>query len=198
MEHAEAGGAALQVCSAYPGAAPHCLSLRLTLREPIAWLEAAVRAARDMGDRRVQGNHLSSLGGAYAAPGEAWEAVRYHQKALEIAREPDDERMAEDALGNLGSAHAALGEVQEAVYYQEQALEIAQEIGDRKTEGTRLGNLGLAYADLGEVQEAITYHEQGLDGPSSQILSLLSAFRPITTSSRPAEKNRLKWGSVVQ
>jgi len=163
VRHAETDGEATRLCSAYPGAAVYCLDLRLSPRERIAWLEAAVKAARRLGDRAAEGRHLGNLGLAYAALGEVRQAIGYYEQALEIAREIGDRRGEGNRLGNLGLAYAALGEVRRAIGYYEQALEIAREIGDRRGEGNALGNLGAAYYRLGEVRKAIGYYEQALE-----------------------------------
>jgi len=140
----------------------HFLDLRGHTREAVRLLGWAVEAARAVGDRRGEGNHLGNLGGAYADLGEVRRAIEYYEQALVIAREIGDRRGEGNQLGNLGLAYAALGEVRRAIGCYEQALAIAREIGDRRGEGNRLGNLGLAYADLGEVRRAIESYEQAL------------------------------------
>jgi tetratricopeptide (TPR) repeat protein len=153
---------AARLCVAYPDAGVYVLNLRLHAREWIGWLEAAVAAARRLGDRAAEGVHLGNLGLAYAALGQAQRASEYYERALVIRREIGDRRGEGSDLGNLGLAYADLGQAQRAIAYHEQALEIDREIGDRQGEGNALGNLGIAYADLGQTQRAIEYHEQAL------------------------------------
>ncbi|MCC7164000.1 MAG: tetratricopeptide repeat protein [Anaerolineae bacterium] len=149
-----------RLCIEYPLDAAHTVNLRLSAREQIRWLEEAVKAARKLGDKRLEGTALGNLGSAYADLGEVRQAIGYYEQALVIAREIGDRRGEGNALGNLGLAYAALGEVRRAIEFYEQQLAIVREIGDRRGEGNALGNLGLAYYSLGEVRQAIGYYEQ--------------------------------------
>ncbi len=151
-----------RLCNAYPDAGVHVISLRLHPRAQVAWLEAALAAARSLGDREAEGANLGNLGSAYLNLGEAQKAIGYFEESLKIDREIGDRRGEGNALGNLGLAYSNLGEVQKAIGYYEEALKIAREIGNRQGEGADLTNLGIAYADLGEVQRAIGYYEQAL------------------------------------
>jgi len=154
--------AAAQWTSEFPGRVVYVLDLRLPSREQIPILEAAVSAAREIGDRHGEGAHLGNLGLAYADLGEVRRAIEYYEQALAIDREIGDRRGEGADLGNLGLAYSDLGETRRAIEYYEQALAIAREIGDRRGEGNRLGNLGIAYKNLGETRRAIEYHEQAL------------------------------------
>ena len=160
--HWEADKAAAELCSDYPGAGTYCLDLRLHPREQIAWLEAALDAARKLKDRGVEGVHLGNLGLAYADLGEPRKAIDYHEQALKVDREIGERRGEGQALGNLGNTYADLGEPRKAIEFYEQDLVIAREIGNRRGEGAVLGNLGNAYADLGEPRKAIEFYEQAL------------------------------------
>jgi tetratricopeptide (TPR) repeat protein/transcriptional regulator with XRE-family HTH domain len=153
---------AARLCSEYSDAGGYVLYLRLHAREWIGWLEAAARAASQLGEREAKGKHLGRLGVAYADLGETRRAIEYHQRALEIKREIGDKRGEGATLGNLGLAYVGLGEARRAIEYYEQALGIHREIGDRRGEGINLGNLGRAYCLLGEARQAIEYHEQAL------------------------------------
>jgi tetratricopeptide (TPR) repeat protein len=161
--HAESSLAALALVSKYPDAGAYVLDLRLHPRQYADWLEAAVAAARKLGDRAAEGRHLGNLGLAYADLGEPQRAIEYHEQALVISREIEDRRAEGQDLGNLGNAYAALGEPRRAIEFQEQHLEIARAIGDRHGEGHALGNLGNAYAALAEPRRAIEFYEQDLE-----------------------------------
>jgi tetratricopeptide (TPR) repeat protein len=154
--------AAAQWTSAFPDRVMYVLDLRLPPRDKIPILEAAAAAAREMGERGLEGNQLGNLGLAYADLGEVRRAIEYHEQALAIAREIGDRHGEGAALGNLGAAYYRLGEVRRAIEYHEQALAISREIGDRRGEGNDLGNLGAAYYRLGDARRAIEYYEQAL------------------------------------
>lgn len=140
----------------------HVLYLRQHPRERIRWLELALVAARQRGNRKREGFHLGNLGLAYAALGDPRRAIEYYEQHLAIARDIGHRRGEAEALGNLGFVYAALGDPQRAIEHSEQYLVIARDIGDRRGEGYALGNLGLAYSALGEPRRAIEYHEQAL------------------------------------
>jgi len=150
------------LCNAYPDAGAYVLPLRLHPRAQIAWLEAALTAARALGNREYEGFHLGNLGNRYRELGEPHRAIEYHQQRLVIAREIGDRHGEGNALGNLGLAWDDLGEPHRAIDYYEQALVIAREIGDRRSEGQTLGNLGSAWDGLGKLYRAIDYYEQAL------------------------------------
>jgi tetratricopeptide (TPR) repeat protein len=161
--HAQEDDAAAHLCNVYPDAGVYCLDLRQHPRERIRWTEAALDAARRLGDRRGEGNHLGRLGIAYRDLGQVERAIEYHEAALEIAREIGDRRGESADLGRLGLAYRALGQVERAIEYHEAALEIAREIGDRRGEGADLGSLGNAYRGLGQVERAIEYCQAALE-----------------------------------
>jgi tetratricopeptide (TPR) repeat protein len=145
-----------------PAAGAYVLKLRLHPRNLIEWLESAVRAACELGDRRGEGNALGNLGLAYAALGDARKAIELSEQTLQIVRDIGDRRGEGNALGNLGLAYAALGDARKAIEFYEQTLQIARDIGDRRGESGALGNLGNAYADFGDDRKAIEFYEQTL------------------------------------
>ncbi len=131
-------------------------------KKSIDYNEQALKIAREIGDRRGEGNQLGNLGNAYNALGDAKKSIDYYEQALKIAREIGDRQREGNHLGNLGNVYYRLGDVKKSIDYYEQALKIAKEIGDRRGEGVDLGNLGNAYNALGDVKKAIDYYEQGL------------------------------------
>ncbi len=154
---------AAELCAVYPIAGAYLLELRQPPRERIRWLEATVRSAREIGDRRGEGNAIGNLGLAYADLGETRRAIGLYEQDLEIRREIGDRYGEGNATGYLGLAYADLGETRRAIELYEQHLEIAREIGDRRGEGNATGNLGNAYAALGETRRAIKLYERRLE-----------------------------------
>jgi len=151
-----------RLCNAYPDAGVHVISLRLHPRAQVAWLEAALAAARSLGDREAEGANLGNLGSAYLNLGEAQKAISYYEQALAIFHRLSNWHGEGAILGNLGSAYFSLGEIQKAIGYFEQSLAICRETGDLRGQGNSLGRLGNAYYGLGEIQRAIGYFEQAL------------------------------------
>jgi tetratricopeptide (TPR) repeat protein len=143
-----------------PAEGAYILNLRLHPRNLIGWLESAVRAAREIGDRWREGNALGNLGIAYGAVGDARKAIEFFEQVLLIAHELGDRRAEGNTLGNLGNAYGALGNFQKAIEFYEQRLAIAREIGDRRGKSSALNNLGVAYGALGDARKAIEFYKQ--------------------------------------
>jgi tetratricopeptide (TPR) repeat protein len=154
---------AARLCSAYPDAGLHCLSLRLHPREQIRWREAALNAARHLRDRAAEASHLGSLGLSYRHLGDCRKAIDLHLQRLEIARELGNLRDEAYALGNIGKAYTDLGDPRQAIKYHEQRLAIVRRLPDRRSEGHCLGNLATAYRYVGDIQWAIECHKQQLE-----------------------------------
>jgi tetratricopeptide (TPR) repeat protein len=148
---------------AYALATTHTGNLRYDKRrERLPQLEAAVLAARRLGARDREGRLLNNLGLAYAALGEARQAIGLYERALAVARETSDRRGEGNALINLGGVYSDLGEIQRAIVCYEHALAIDQESGDQRGEANLLNSLGLAHWDRGETQQAIALYERSL------------------------------------
>jgi len=158
--HADGGDVGARLCVDYPAVGVYVLSLRLHPREWIDWLDAALGAARRLGDRGAEGNALGNLGIAYDTLGDYRRAVEFHEQNRAIAHEIGDRYSEGNALGNLGIAYKSLGDYRRAIEFHEQARAISREIGDRQGEGNDLGNLGNAYRAVGEYNRAIEFYEQ--------------------------------------
>jgi tetratricopeptide (TPR) repeat protein len=117
--------------------------------------EVGLLAARSSKDRYDEGSFLILLGLAYAALGEARNAIEYHEQALAIAREIGDKRGEGADLGNLGNDCADLGEARKAIECYEQRLVIARDIGDKRGEAYGCWNLGLEYEKEGDLELAV-------------------------------------------
>jgi hypothetical protein len=96
--------AAARLCVSYPDAGAYLLHLRQHPRQRIGWLERAAAAAREIGDRRGEGDALGRLGTAYTLLGEPRRAIEHYEQKLAIAREIGDRRGEGATLGNLGNA----------------------------------------------------------------------------------------------
>jgi tetratricopeptide (TPR) repeat protein len=186
VAHMEREEAAARLCSAYPDSGAYCLRLRQHPEEQIAWLEAALAAARRLEDRSAEGKYLGMLGLAHRDLGLTEQAIEYYEQALAISREiraastkgspewTEGRRIEGSDLGGLGSVYRALGLTEQAIEYLEQALAIAREIcaastkgspewtAGRRKEGVWLAELGNAYYSPGQVERAIEYYQQAL------------------------------------
>ncbi len=128
----------------------------------IAWLEAAVSAARALRYRAGEGRALANLGKARAKSGEARLAVACFEESVEIARGDGDRRAEADALGWLGTGWMEAGFPDRATGCFDAQLLIARETGDRTGEVRALEKLGRAKAGAGDFQNAAVAHDEQL------------------------------------
>jgi len=125
----------------------------------IEFYQQRLAIAREVGDRRGEGNALGCLGNPYANLGQLQRAIEFHQQYLAIAREVGDRRGEGAALGNLGIAYKNLGQPQRAIEFYQQQLTITQEVGDRQGEAIACWNLGDELVKQDRLAEAIRLME---------------------------------------
>jgi tetratricopeptide (TPR) repeat protein len=176
---------AARLVNEYPYAGHYCMELRLPPRERIAWLETALEAARKLGDRRSQGNHLLNLAGAHVYIDELEKADRLYDQALEIFRAAGDRLGESKALGGLAYAFYDQENYARSEELYRQWLTVAQQTVDRESQASALGGLGQIYLAQGKVSQAIEQFNQQLDiartygdrrGESSALGNLGTAF----------------------
>lgn len=153
---------ALELCASYPSAASNVLPLRLSVSERIQWRTDALRAARILKNRRLEGSHLSGLGLAYFHLGENLRAIELYKEALEKFREVGFCEGESSCLGNLGIAFTGIGDHRQAIKYQRQALIIDRKTKNRRGQAHRLNNLGLSYEHLGRLERATVLYKLAL------------------------------------
>ena len=141
--------------SDFAGRMPNMLDLRLTPGQRIPILEAALAAARRLGDRRGEGTALGNLGLAYAALGDAGRAIELYEQALAIDREIGDRRGEGIVCWNMGLAYERLGEHAKAAALMQVTVDFERGIGhpDAEKDARHLEEVrrkaGLGAADAG-------------------------------------------------
>lgn len=125
--------------------------------------EAAVQAARRVGNRAAEARPHNMLGTICLEQGRFEEAITWLRQSLEIWREVGDRRQEACTLNNLGIAYWKQGRAQKAIACLEQSLEICREVGDRGVEAAALHSLGEVYHEQGRLEEAIACFTQGLE-----------------------------------
>lgn len=151
-EPAPAYAEALRFLADYPKSGAH---------HEIAEIEAAVSAARALGDRPAAVRAFALLGKARVKNGAPRHAVPCFEQWVEFARETADRRAEADALGSLGIGWTDSGFADRGKGCFEAQLCIAREIGDRPSEMHALGKLGQVKAVLGDhAAAAALYNDQ--------------------------------------
>jgi tetratricopeptide (TPR) repeat protein len=112
----------------YPDAGVYVLSLRQHPRDKIKWLERAISASREIGDRRGEGADLGNLGLAYAALGDARKAIEFYEQRMVIAREIGDRRGEAFGSWNLGLEYEKAGELDKAIFAMQICVDFEREV----------------------------------------------------------------------
>lgn len=139
------------------------LQLRHRLDEWLAITVVSANAARRLGDRRMEGSALVTMGNVLRQLRRFEEAVALCREAVIICRETGDQNLEAGALNNLANALHETGRFDEAIEVQREDLEICRAIGDRRAEGKALNNVGLALRQVGRFDEAIMAHREAAD-----------------------------------
>jgi tetratricopeptide (TPR) repeat protein/transcriptional regulator with XRE-family HTH domain len=144
-------------------------ALAALLRHDGPWTDAitrhtaAVRAARQSGDRFGQASALSQLGALGRVAGDYPGAARAQEEALVIYRELDDRHGQANALQNLGAVRARTGDYPGAAQAQEEALSAYRELGDRLGQANALHCLGMVRRTTGDYPGATQIQQEALD-----------------------------------
>ncbi|QFU86954.1 tetratricopeptide repeat protein [Amycolatopsis sp. YIM 10] len=131
-------------------------------KEALSYLEEALAAARESGNRNTESYVLNTLGLVCRALGRFADALAYLEQALELARETGDRTSEGLVLVVLGAACRGMGRYRDAARYLELALAAARETGDRTSEGYVWVNLGDVLSAQGKHEKAVSSLEQGL------------------------------------
>jgi tetratricopeptide (TPR) repeat protein len=116
--------------------------------------EAALAAAREVGNRRLEGNTLCNLGLLHQVQGRFGEALDQLEAALAAARGTGNAYLESLVLCNLGMTCESLARFDEARDHFDAALAIARALGDRRSEGQFLSYFGLLHARQANFDEA--------------------------------------------
>ncbi|WP_158880418.1 AfsR/SARP family transcriptional regulator [Amycolatopsis anabasis] len=120
----------------------------------------ALNAARDAGDRTLEGHALHNLGIVYRQLDRYREALPHVEGAQAVAAETGDHALEGYALINLAIVCRQLGRHQDALRHGEKALAVAREIGNRAVAGYALNNLGLGWQHVGEYDKACAHYQE--------------------------------------
>ncbi|UCC29066.1 MAG: tetratricopeptide repeat protein [Phycisphaerales bacterium] len=143
-----------QLCCDYPDAGAYCLSLRQSPRERIAWLDAAVDAARRLGNAAAEATHVGNLGNVLQMRGDLDGAEAMYRKALEINEKLGRLEGVANQHGNLGYVLLTRGDLDAAVAMFRKALEIDQKLGRLEGMASAYGNLGNLLIRRGDLDGA--------------------------------------------
>ena len=109
------------------------------VEKAIGYYEQRLVIAREIGDRRGEGNALGNLGIGLRRFGQVEKAIGYYEQA--VGHRPRDRRPPGRGQRPREPGHCLrrLGQVEKAIGYYEQWLVLHREIGDRRGEGATSG-----------------------------------------------------------
>jgi tetratricopeptide (TPR) repeat protein/transcriptional regulator with XRE-family HTH domain len=131
--------------------------------EAITRHQAAIEAARHLGDRLGQANALHDLGMVRRLTGDYPAAAQDLEQAMGIYRDLGDRLGQANALSGLGIVRRLTGDYPAAAQDMEQALDIYRDLGDRLGQACALTGLGEMWRMTGDYPAAADYLEQALD-----------------------------------
>ena len=145
---------------------PHLLQyyfdIRSRLHDWLATHQAALTAARHLGDEHAQAEVLKHLGIGYWLTARSDDALDHSRQALELYRRAGDSAGEGDVLNILGLIYERTGHYEEALEHYQQALPLRLATGNRRGEGATLQNLGNLYDNLGRHAEAVSHYHRAL------------------------------------
>ena len=125
--------------------------------------EAAIQAARRLGDRLGEINALNHLGVARRLTGDYSGAAQAHEQAFSICRDLDERPGEARTLSSLGTARRQTGNYPDAIRTYKQALSIYRDLGESIREAHALHYLGIAWWQTGEYQNATQVLKQAIE-----------------------------------
>ncbi len=131
--------------------------------EAITRHQAAIQAARHLGDWLGQANALHDLGDVRRLTDDYPAAARAQEQALGLYRDLGDRLGQANALHDLGVVQSITGDYPAAAQAQEQALGLYRDLGDRLGQANVLNDLGDVRRLTGDYPAAAQAHEQALD-----------------------------------
>jgi tetratricopeptide (TPR) repeat protein/transcriptional regulator with XRE-family HTH domain len=156
--------------------------------EAITRHEAAIVAARHLGDRLGQANALCDLGAVRRLTGDYPAAAQANEQALGVYRDLGDRLGQANALSDLGAVRRMTGDYPAAARALEEALGIYRDLGDRLGQANALNFLGAVRRLTGDypaaaraLEEALgIYRDLGDRHGQANALSFLGAVRRLT------------------
>ena len=117
--------------------------------EAATHIEASLLIAREVGDRKWEGNARCNLGLLQHVRGRMSEARDQLAAALAVALDLGHVRLECVVRCNLGIVYEALADPASALTHYEAALQVARDMADRRSEGQVLNYLGLLHSRQG-------------------------------------------------
>lgn len=142
------------------------------------WVEAALRKARERGDRAVEARALNVRGAIALESGKTAEAAEHFMTALTEARQDSDHTTVGRASNNLGIVANLRGDYGRAVGYFTMALAAFEQAGIPRGIAEARHNLARSYREQGDLSRALeAAHDAVREADASGDLALAAQTR---------------------
>jgi CHAT domain-containing protein/tetratricopeptide (TPR) repeat protein len=117
----------------------------------------ALEVAREVSDRGLESEILTSLGDLEDSVGESQKALAEYALALPIARESNNRNAECRLIHNMAVVRDFLGESQRALDGYREVLTLCRSLGGKRAEAQVLTSIGRLYIDLGEREAGLQH-----------------------------------------
>ena len=131
--------------------------------EGLAVCDAALAAARGVGDQRAEATVLGVAGMIHYISSRYGQAERHHERALAISARTGDLAGQATSLFNLGRVCSQVGSPEGVIDYHTRALALARQAGNLEAEALNINYLGVGHLSLGHPDEAVAHHRHALE-----------------------------------
>jgi len=147
------------LCSEFGVVGSRLVYLRADPLKRTAWSRAARRAARRIGNSRVEGQHLGNLAIALIELGRPRHAVLLLERRIAMAKGVGDQEGEAHALGNLAIAYRRLGDLESAAMFCQHQACLSRRNGDELGVARALHSLGTVRQAGGQLDQAAVLYE---------------------------------------
>jgi CHAT domain-containing protein/Tfp pilus assembly protein PilF len=126
------------------------------------YFNKALKSAKEIGAKRIEGNRLNNMAIVYAMSGNYSKALQYFKEALHLKRKTGAKSSEVRTLANIGNVYKDQGNYQEALKYYNQALDSAQKNQYKRQELITLANMAEIYQKRGDYNQATAYQNNAL------------------------------------
>jgi tetratricopeptide (TPR) repeat protein len=159
--------------------------------------QAALAAARQSKDRRVQAKVLQSVGTCYVLQKKHSEGIAYLEEAMALYRAIGHAADLGILYTNLAASYASLDRYREALSYHEMAHNLFKQRGDKLRSSISLSNIGGCLTQLGRIAEATAAYAEGLTlaretNDQAALLLLLARCSTLFAEYHPTQSARAR------
>ena len=144
----------LTLCNSYPVKGYELLPIIMPASKRILWIQAGIRAAEKLSEKKYLGWHYHNLANCYFELNDGVQGIKYLEKAIEAYEATENCYGLAKIHGPIANELLQLEQIPASIFHYEKAYSLFQETGDISEIGKTLGNLSIALASRGDHIEA--------------------------------------------